>query len=215
LNVDRIDDRDGEIEMARIIAWNRVSADGYFAAPDGNLDWVVPDEELDSEAAKATASAGQGALMFGRKTYEIFESFWPKVAAGTVGTNDPHNPGRNVPEMHDLGVFIDNARKYVVSKSKTEVTWKNSRLLREVNRREIEAIKTESEKDILLFGSGSLASQLTELGLIDEYQFVVCPILLGDGRSLLSKVAKQTKLVLKDCKAYKSGNMLQRYERRA
>lgn len=195
--------------MRRIVTFNNVSADGYFAAPDGNLDWVVQDPELSATAAGAP---GKGTLIFGRRTYDMFESFWPRVVTESPTAPDPHG-GAQSPEMKKIGVWINEATKVVFSKSRKDVTWKNSRLLRELVPRDIEALKRESGPDILIFGSGTIASQLTQHGLIDEYQFVVNPILLGGGRSLLTNVPKITKVKLEEVKQHKTGNVMLRYVR--
>ena len=195
--------------MRRIVAFNNVSADGYFSAADGNLDWVVPDNEL---AAAAVGAPGRGTLIFGRRTYEIFESFWPRVVTDSPTAPDPHG-GPPSPEIRAIGVFINEATKVVFSKTRKEVTWKNSRLVRELVPRDIEALKREAGPDIMIFGSGSVASQLTQHGLIDEYQFVVSPVLLGGGRSLLTNVPKITKVKLVEAKEYKTGNVMLRYAR--
>jgi dihydrofolate reductase len=197
--------------MRRIVTFNNVSADGYFAAADGNLDWVVPDEE---QAATAAAATGRGTLLFGRKTYEIFESFWPRVVTEAPTAPDPHG-GAPSPEIRAIGVWINEANKVVFSKTRKDVTWRNSRLLREVVPREIEAMKAESGPDIMIFGSGTIASQLTQHGLIDEYQFVVSPVLLGGGRSLLTNISKLTKVKLLEVKEHNAGNVMLRYARTA
>ena len=95
-----------------------------------------------------------------------------------------------------------------------DVTWKNSRLLHELDPREIETMKGQPGKDMIVFGSGSIVSQLTQHGLIDEYQFAVCPILLGNGRPLFSDVSKSLRLDLLEAKAYPSGDAMLRYARR-
>ena len=101
--------------------------------------------------------------------------------------------------------------KLVFSKTLQNVTWKNSCVLHELDRHEIETLKNQPGKNMILFGSGSVASQLTQHGLIDEYQFVVCPILLGSGRPLLSNVSKNLRLDLLEAKQYESGDVLLRY----
>jgi hypothetical protein len=58
--------------MRRIVTFNRLTADGYFADPEGRLGWIVPDESLDREAAAATASPGGGTILFGRRTFDFF-----------------------------------------------------------------------------------------------------------------------------------------------
>jgi dihydrofolate reductase len=196
--------------MRRIIAFNRVSADGYFTAPDGNLNWTVPEEELDKQATRNMPS--QGTLMFGRRTYEMFASFWPHQLDEPAGAEDPHNPGRRAPEMQAMAVYINEAIKIVFSRTLKDVRWKNSRLLPKFDPREVERIKQEPGSDIMIFGSGTIVSQLAQNDLIDEYQFVVSPVLLGDGRSLVSGISKTVPLKLSEAKPYKSGNVMLRYQ---
>lgn len=198
--------------MRRIVLFDRVSADGYFAAPDGNLNWVVSDEELDRSAAAATESGG-GTILFGRRTYQQFESFWPLALSDAPTSPSPHRPGHASPELRAMAVWINEATKVVFSKTLQQVTWKNSRLLHELDPREIEGMKRQPGSDMLIFGSGSIVSQLTQHGLIDEYQLIVSPILLGQGRSLISGVPKSLKLDLLEAKPYQSGNVKLRYAR--
>lgn len=194
--------------MRRIIAFNRVSADGYFAAPDGNLNWVVPEPELDRGAAENLA--GTGAILFGRRTYEMFESFWPHAV-----DEDPHAPGRHAPEIRAMAEWIDAAEKYVWSRTRRELSWRNSRAMGEFDTAQVEALKSQPGKDMMIFGSGSIVSLLTRHGLIDEYQFIVGPVLLGSGKTLVSGVPSTVKLELAEAKAFPSGNVRLRYVRTA
>jgi dihydrofolate reductase len=191
--------------------FNRVTTDGFFAGPDGNLDWVVPDNEIDK--AGAAAIPNFDTILFGRRTYEIFERVWPLAVDDSSTAADPHDAGRRSPEIRAMGVMLNEMMKVVFSRSLKAATWKNSRVLREIEPREIEAMKSQPGKDMIVFGSGSLVSQLTQHGLIDEYQFVVCPILLGNGRSLLSGASTRLKLNLLGAKEYQSGNVVLRYAR--
>ena len=197
--------------MRRIVMFNRVTVDGNFAGPDGNLDWVVPEEELDKAAAKNLS--GADTILFGRRTYEMFEGFWPRAVDDSSTAPDPHGAQRRSPELRAMAIWINEATKVVFSRTRNDVTWRNSRLLHELDPREIEAMKRQPGKDMMVFGSGSIVSQLTEHGLIDEYHFVLSPILLGSGRPLLSRVSKSLKLDLLEAKAYPSGNVLLRYGR--
>jgi dihydrofolate reductase len=205
--------------MRRIVAFNRVSADGYFAAPDGNLNWVVQDEELDKaaaaelDAASAEGGPDAGTILFGRHTYDMFESFWPHALDHPKTAPDPHHAGRRSRELRAMASFLDAAAKWVFSRTRKDVTWRNSRLVHELDPREIEAIKRQPGRDVMIFGSGSIVSQLTRHGLIDEYQFVVSPLVLGDGRPLVSGVAQALKLELLEAKPYPSGNVKLRYAR--
>ena len=199
--------------MRRIIAFDRVSADGYFSAPDGNLDWTVPEDELDKEASSNMGSGAQGTLLFGRKTYEMFASFWPHALEAPGGAENPHRPGQRSPEMQAMAKFINDAVKIVFSRTLKDVKWKNSRLFKKFLPYEVEALKREQGADMMIFGSGSIVSQLAEHDLIDEYQFIVGPVILGDGRPLISGVSKKTPLKLTEAKTYKSGNVKLRYTR--
>jgi dihydrofolate reductase len=103
--------------------------------------------------------------------------------------------------------------KLVFSRTLKDVTWRNSRLLRELDPPEIDTVKRQPGKDIIIFGSGSIVSQLTQHCLVDEYQFVVCPVLLGSGLPLLSGVSRLVRLDLLEAKALPSGDVMLRYMR--
>jgi dihydrofolate reductase len=195
--------------MRKLVVFDRISADGYFSASDGGLDWAVPDDDLDKAAAGKLGDSD--AMLFGRRTYDMFESFWPHVLKDPATAPDPHRPGRHTPEMRALAVWINESKKIVFSKTRTSVAWTNSELRREIVPAEIEALKAQPGKTIMLFGSGSVVSRLTDLGLIDEYQFVVCPVLLGGGRQLVSGLSCRSSLELLEARPSTSGNVMLRF----
>jgi dihydrofolate reductase len=193
----------------KIVVFDRVTADGYFSGPDGNLNWTVPDDAIDQMGVEGMS--GTDTMLFGRRTYDQFESFWPNVVKDSATASDPHTAGRKSSALRAMATWINEKTKVVFSRTRKEVTWKNSRLVHEFNPREIEDMKKQPGKNMIIFGSGSLVSQLTQHGLIDEYTFIVNPILLGSGRSLLSGVPKSAKLDLLEAKKYDSGNVVLRY----
>jgi dihydrofolate reductase len=195
--------------MRRLTAFNRVSADGYFAAPDGSQNWTVPDNEIDQSAVKSMP--GGDTILFGRKTYDQFESFWPHALDDPKTAQDPHDSGRRTPAIREMAKWINDATKWVFSRTRKDVTWKNSRLIREFDAREVEALKKQPGKDMIIFGSGSVVSQLTEHGLIDEYAFIVGPVFLAGGRPLITGLSRNVRLELLEAKAYPSGNVVLRY----
>jgi len=203
--------------MRRIVTFNHVSADGYFSGPDGNLNWVVQDPALDRSVAAAIersdSDAGGDTILFGRRTYEQFESFWPRALDDSPTSPDPHHAGRRSPEIRAMAVMLNEATKLVFSRTRKDLSWRNSRLLHEFDPHEIEALKRQPGKDIMIFGSGSIVSQLTQHCLIDEYRFVVGPILLGSGRQLISGVPTSRRLDLVEAKPYPSGTVMLRYAR--
>jgi len=189
--------------MRRIVMFNWLTADGYFSGPDGNLNWVVPDDE---QARAAVASiATSDTVIFGRVTYERFERFWRHAVEDSRTAPDPHRPGERSREHRAIAIWLNETTKLVFSRTLKDATWKNSRLLHELDPREVEAMKKQP--------GGSIVSQLTEHGLIDEYQFVVCPMFLGSGRSLLTGVSKSMRLELLEARKYPSGDVLLRYAR--
>ena len=194
--------------MRRIVMFNRVTADAYFAAPNGGLEWAVPDEEFDKEVASEPLEVDT--ILLGRRTYEMFAQFWPHVSAATP---NPHGGGPVSPETLAMAKALNEGTKLVFSRGLKDVSWKNSRLLRDLDPREIERLKRQSGKDMIVLGSGSIVSQLTEYGLIDEYQFLVSPILLGQGRPLFQEVSTSSTLNLLEAKSYRSGNVMLHYAR--
>jgi dihydrofolate reductase len=195
--------------MRRIVAFDKVSADGYFTTGDGNMDWAIPEPELDQSIA--SNMGGPGALLFGRKTYEMFESFWPHALDDSDTAPNPHAAGQRSPEMKAFAVWINEAEKLVFSRTRKDFSWKNTRHLRELTPKAVASLKAEKGADLLIFGSGQVVSQLSEHGLVDEYWFVVSPLLLGSGRPLVSGLAKSRRLQLLEAKAYPEGNVSVRY----
>jgi dihydrofolate reductase len=196
--------------MRRIIAFNNVSADGYFAAPDGNLNWTTQDPDIQQTAAGPVDPNANFTILFGRRTFEQFEAFWPTVVTDSPTAPDPHHAGAASPEMRGIAEKLNNAVKIVFSKSRKDATWKNSRFVRDIDPNEIRRLKEQAGEDIMIFGSGTVTSQLTRHRLIDEYQFIVNPILLGGGLSLLNDTTPLNVKLL-EAKALKSGNVMLRF----
>jgi dihydrofolate reductase len=140
--------------------------------------------------------------VFGRKTYELMVPFWPEVAKSQSMTK----------ASNEFALAFDAVKKVVFSRSLDGVEDPNTRIVRANLRDEIVKLKQEQGKNILV-GGVSVASQIIELGLVDEYVFVVAPILAGDGRRLLEGVSRRESLKLKlvESKFFKSGCVALRY----
>ena len=141
-------------------------------------------------------------LVFGRTTYELMVPFWPEVAK-TQSMSKAEN---------EFARTFDSLQKIVFSRSLGSAEDKNTRILRSNLHDEILKLKQEPGKNILV-GGVSLASQLIVQGLVDEYRFVVGPILAGEGRRLMDEVSLPEKLQLKlvETKPFKSGCVALRY----
>jgi len=141
-------------------------------------------------------------LVFGRKTYELMISFWPEVAKKQNMTKASNEFART----------FDSINKIVFSQSLDTAEDRNTRIVRTNLHGEILKLKQEQGKNILV-GGVDIPSQLIELGLVDEYRFVVGPIVAGEGRRLLEGVSLPERLQLKlvESKFFKSGCAALRY----
>jgi dihydrofolate reductase len=188
--------------MRKIVMFNNVSADGYFTTLDGNLDWPTQDEEV--QKGSIAGMPELDAILFGRKTYEMFAAFWPHVKEEGRAARGPHGspPSETTLEM---AKFLNATQKLVFSHGMKQTSWKNSRILGEFDPEAVRALKQEHGKGMIIFGSGSIVAKLTEHGLIDDYYFMVNPVLLGSGRSLLVDLPQHKPVKLMDVKQFKSG----------
>ena len=141
-------------------------------------------------------------LVFGRKTYQLMVPYWPDIAKN-------HSETKAENEFADT---FDSINKIVFSQSLDSAEGKNTRIVRTKLQDEILKLKQEQGKNILI-GGVSIPSQLIELGLVDEYRFVVGPIVAGKGRRLLEGVSLPERLQLKlvKSKIFKSGCVALRY----
>ena len=140
--------------------------------------------------------------IFGRKTYQLMIPYWTDVAKNQSETK----------AENEFALAFDSIKKIVFSRTLDSVEDKNTRIVRTNLRDEILKLKLEQGKSILL-GGVSVPSQLIELGLVDEYRFVVGPIVAGEGRRLLDDVSLRERLQLKfvESKIFKSGCVALRY----
>ena len=137
-----------------------------------------------------------GLLVYGRKTYQLMVPYWPDIAKSQSETKADI----------EFAQAFDSLNKIVFSRSLASAEDKNTRIVRTNLRDEILKLKQEPGKDILV-GGVDIPSQLIELGLVDEYRFVVMPIIVGKGRRLLEGVNLPERLQLKlvESKIFKSG----------
>ncbi len=161
---------------------------------------IIPDEELHRRAAENIERAD--ALLFGRVTYQMMEAAW-RLATRTI----------TMPEWTDpFARTIDAAKKYVVSSTLTQVDW-NAELVRGDLGKAVKQLKQMPGKG-LFTGGVTLPRALAELGLIDEYEFVVQPRLAGHGPTLFAGLSKRVDLKLVSRLEFGSGAVAMRYEPR-
>jgi len=165
---------------------------------------LIPDEDLHRHAAENIKRAD--ALLFGRVTYEMMEAAWRPVARAGV------RPDWMEPWMEPFARTIDAAKKYVVSSTLERLDW-NAELLRGDLGRAVQQLKREPGQG-LATGGVKLPLALAELGLIDEYEFLVQPRLAGHGPALFAGLSKPLDLKLVSRQEFGSGMVALRYEPR-
>lgn len=183
--------------MRRLLVFNNITLDGYFTDANNDMSWAH--KNADEEWNKFTSeNASQGGvLLFGRKTYDLMVSFWPTKQAYEM--------------MPTVAEGMNNLPKVVFSRTMEKATWNNTRLVKDNMVEEVRRMKSEPGDNMVIMGSGTIVSQLTQEHLIDEYQFVVHPLVLGSGRTLFEGVKDQLPLKRINSRAFGNGNVLLSY----
>lgn len=177
--------------MKRVITWNMVTLDGFFAAADGNLDWFVFEDELDRYVKETQPQADT--MLFGRVTYQMMASYWT-TAEGEIAD------------------FMNNQPKYVFSRTLDRADWNNTVLVKDDAVAAVKRLKQGGGKDIYVFGSADFSATLQRAGLIDEYRIGVNPVILGKGIPLFKETDARVKLRLVHSRTLKSGVVIMHYE---
>lgn len=183
--------------MRKIVMFNRVTLNGYFAGPNGEIDWFIHDPEVDMALH---ASMDADTMLLGRVTYQLFASYWPHVLS-----NPEASDGDRV-----LAQELNGMTKVVFSTTIQRVTWENTMLLQDDLVEEARKMKAGEGGDIVIFGSGTVVKQLSDAGLIDEHLIVVTPVILQSGKFLFEDVRRE-ELRLLDAKGFATGNVLLHY----
>jgi dihydrofolate reductase len=184
--------------MRKLHVFDTISLDGFFTDAASDMSWAHKrDDEWNTFSA--SNAGGNGALLFGRVTYEMMKAFWPTPQAAQM--------------MPDVAKGMNAMTKFVVSRTLDKADWQNTTLLKGDLLTEIRTLKAQDGSDLVILGSGSLVSQLTDARLIDGYQLVLSPIVLGKGRTLFETVSDRIPLTLTKTKAFTNGNVVLWYER--
>jgi dihydrofolate reductase len=188
--------------MRKLSVFNQVSVDGYFKTPSGDIGWMhrPDDDEEFREFTKGNAVAG-GVLVFGRKTYETMASFWPTPQAAE--------------QFPEVARQMNALPKVVFSKTMDRASWNNTTVVRGDLVGEMRKLKGSSGEPIAILGSGSIVSQLTQAGLIDEYQVLVIPVVLGEGTTMFEGAKKKLDLTLTESRTFRNGKAFLVYEPKA
>ena len=184
--------------MRRLTAFEQVSVDGFFTDAKGDMSWAHKQDPEWNEFAASNAKGG-GMLVFGRVTYEMMASFWPTPAAQKANAA--------------VAEGMNKMPKIVFSRTLDKAAWSNTTLVKSDPAAAVRKLKKEPGPDMVILGSGTIVSQLAQAGLIDAYQIVVDPIVLGRGRTLFEGVKDKIALKRTGTRAFGNGNVVLDYER--
>lgn len=184
--------------MAKVVVFNSISVDGYFKSPDGDLGWAHRADDAEWNEFVGSNAQGGGRLLFGRITYDMMAAYWPTPMAAQ---NDPV-----------VAEGMNNLQKVVFSRTLKKVAWKNTRLVNGDLAKEVRAMKKEPGDDLVVLGSGSIVAQLARENLIDEYQLITVPVVLGKGKTLFEGLDGPLPLERTKTRAFKNGNVLVCYQ---
>lgn len=193
--------------MSKLVVINSMSLDGVMQAPaDPGEDtrggfrhggWAMPYSDDVAMAEMGEGMAQGGPLLFGRRTYQSFEAFWPKQTDG-----NPFTP------------VLNAARKYVVSTTLTEpLTWENSTLISGDAATAVQEVKEREAKDIGVLGSGDLVQTLIRHDLVDQYVLSIHPLVLGEGARLFREGSTLAKFSLVKSVPTTTGVIIATYDR--
>jgi dihydrofolate reductase len=183
--------------VAGLTVFNSISLDGYFTDAHGDMSWAHRGADEEWAAFTSENASGGGEMVFGRITYNLMAGFWPtEEAFDTLPVV--------AQQMNDLP-------KVVFSRTLDEASWANTELIRDDLLGAIRARKAGSGPDMVVMGSGTIVAQLTEAGLVDEYQIVVVPLVLGAGRTMFEGVTGTVDLALTRTRTFGNGNVVMWY----
>jgi dihydrofolate reductase len=181
------------------MVFNNVSLDGYFVDANGQMNWAKDHQDDEWKSFTEDNAGGPAVLLFGRITYEMMVSFWPTPQAAQM--------------MPKVAERMNALPKVVFSRTLDKVDWNNSTLIKADIVSAVRRMKNEPGDDLVIMGSGTIVSQFTEAGLIDEYQVVVNPVVLGKGRTMFQGITEKLNLKLARSRAFKNGNVFVSYDR--
>lgn len=166
--------------MGHLNAFLFITLNGYYKGPGEDISW----HKHSNAAAKFSNEVSQtfNILLFGRKTYEIMEAYWPTPAAAETYPIVAHK--------------MNTAIKIVCSNTLQSVNWEHTRIMSGDIFSQIKKLKEEDEHNITILGSGNLVKQLTEAGLIDSYMIMIDPLAIPEGTALFEGISSNLNLIL-------------------
>jgi dihydrofolate reductase len=186
--------------MRKLIFFMHTSLDGFVAGPKGEMDWIKVDDEIFDFVDTMTAHADTA--LYGRVTYEMMQAYWPEAGK---------QPNASTHTKHHAD-WYNKVSKIVLSRTMTDEGLDNTKVVAGHLAENINEIKNQGDKNILIFGSPRASHSLLAEGLVDEFWLFVNPILIGEGMPLFKNVKEITKLNLVESKTFECGVIALHYE---
>lgn len=185
--------------MSKLSSFTFITLNGFYKGQNEDTSWHIHGGEATKYSE--TASKSGNILLFGRRTYEMMYSFWPTTMAEE--------------SFPVVAKSMNTAQKIVCSNSLKNADWQNTTIMSGDIIKQITQLKKTSKKGITILGSGSLITQLSDAGLIDEYTIMLDPVALGNGTSLFSGIKNKLDLKLTSSRSFEKDNiLLLNYERK-
>lgn len=187
--------------MRNLVFFMHTSLDGFVAGLNGEMNWISVDDEIFDFVGMMTDKADTA--LYGRVTYEMMQGYWP--TAGEKPNASKHDK--------EHAAWYKQVSKIVLSKTLSEKGLDNTTVISDQLTENINKIKNEEGKNILIFGSPAASHSLLSYGLVDEFWLFVNPVLLGQGMPLFKGVNEITKLKLVETKTFSCGVIALHYEK--
>ena len=165
--------------MRKLVLSTHVTLDGFASGPDGELDWHFSHWNDEMEEAVAEQLSTVDTILVGRVTYEVMADYWPAAAA------DPEGRRKDI----QFAEWMNRVAKIVFSRrllpfDVEAIHWNNTRLISGRIVEQVEALKKERGKDMIVWGGVSIIQTFIGLGIVDEYNIWIAPVILGEGKPL-------------------------------
>ncbi len=180
--------------MRKLTSFTFITLNGFYKGLNEDTGWH---HQLNSKAAAdyaANSSSSGNVLLFGRKTYDMMAGFWPSPQAAAAFPVVAEN--------------MNKAEKFVFSNTLQSPTWKNTTVINGNIAEQVKQLKQTPGNDMTILGSGSIVSQFTDAGLIDEYHIMLDPVILGHGTSIFSNINTTRRLKLKSTRHFEQDGIL-------
>lgn len=184
--------------MRKLMVFNQVSLDGFISDINGDMSWAKEGNDEEFNSFTSENARGKSEMIFGRVTYDLMSSFWPTPMAMEM--------------MPVVAASMNNAPKVVFSRTMKEASWVNTRVVNTDPVTEVRKMKEASGPLILLMGSALIVSELANANLIDEYQLILNPMAIGNGKSMFSELRERLNLTLVKSRTFKNGKLFLSYQ---